>query len=482
MLRLLSPFSSGLLWAWGYLVLFVSPSFFVDSPLAGIGFSEGPYLIASLCGYAAMAILCERAGSGASLPASWAGCVGMVLGVLMVSLLRLGAVPESAELLLAASVLAGVGLAACTTAWGVVLARLDADTLESTALSWCPSFALVSFVVSFAALAQDFAQPIIYALLVVLPLAAQLGLVRTARMGGEGDSVGFAHANAQARGSSLKIVRADALTLVNLLVSFLSLSFVWSAVSSLRSGTFGVTTFVFAVGALVLWGVLWFALRNTRRFGLSTLYAWTLPLALLGVACASVGGVSMLTVAFVMVLAVDLGFEVVAKLSILLIGKRWSGHEGAAFALWVAIINMAGLMGPRLWDAICPLADSWGFSTVMLFAFIPFALAVVFAFGGGGSFFPGPRADAKSTESAVEAAPDPVQAFCDSLEDAYGLTPREAEVVSLLARGCSRAYVRETLYISKGTVDTHAYRAYAKMGIKSKDELFKLAHRAGDRS
>lgn len=473
MRRLLWPFCSGLLWAWGYLVLFVSPSFFAGSPLAGIGFSEVPYLVSALCGYAVMAVACERPGRKIVLPASWVGCAAMVAGVALVAL-RHAVVPDSMGLLAVASVLAGAGLAACTTAWGVVLVGLDADALERTALSWCPSFGVVAIAAAFAAMLQEVAQPVIYFMLLALPLVAQAGLSRTDRMVAS-ECAAAEQPGVQPRlGSALKLAGQDALTLLNLLVSFVSLSFIWSAVSSLRSGAFGVTVFVFAIAAVVLWAVLWFALRNTKRVGLSTLYAWALPLALLGVACASVGGVAMLTTAFVMVLVVDLGFEIIAKLSILYIGKRWPGHEGFAFALWMAVINVAGLLGPYLWGAAQQLAGQFGFATLMLFAFIPFVIAVVAA-SHGGSFFLRPQAEGEQP-AEPEPATDPVQAFCENMEERYGLTPREAEVVRLLAQGRSRAFVRETLYISKGTVDTHAYHAYAKMGVKTKDELIKLVH------
>ena len=56
----------------------------------------------------------------------------------------------------------------------------------------------------------------------------------------------------------------------------------------------------------------------------------------------------------------------------------------------------------------------------------------------------------------------------------YGLSDREFDVLYLLGQGRSRTYIREALYISKGTVDTHIYHIYSKMGINSKDELMKL--------
>lgn len=47
-------------------------------------------------------------------------------------------------------------------------------------------------------------------------------------------------------------------------------------------------------------------------------------------------------------------------------------------------------------------------------------------------------------------------------------------MLSLLVRGRSRTYIRDALFISKGTVDTHIHRIYAKVGIGSKNELMAL--------
>ncbi len=51
------------------------------------------------------------------------------------------------------------------------------------------------------------------------------------------------------------------------------------------------------------------------------------------------------------------------------------------------------------------------------------------------------------------------------------LTPREAEMVQLAARGLSNAEIAETLVISSRTVETHIYRAMRKLGISDRREF-----------
>lgn len=66
----------------------------------------------------------------------------------------------------------------------------------------------------------------------------------------------------------------------------------------------------------------------------------------------------------------------------------------------------------------------------------------------------------------------------DCLQKKFGLSDRETEIAFLLARGYSRPYIREKLFISKNTVATHIRHIYGKLGIHSKEELIDLATEA----
>lgn len=73
------------------------------------------------------------------------------------------------------------------------------------------------------------------------------------------------------------------------------------------------------------------------------------------------------------------------------------------------------------------------------------------------------------------------QEKCQVVAREFGLTEREAEVMVLLAKGRTRARIQEELYLSSGTVATHARHIYQKVGVHSKQELLDVIESAGER-
>jgi DNA-binding CsgD family transcriptional regulator len=61
----------------------------------------------------------------------------------------------------------------------------------------------------------------------------------------------------------------------------------------------------------------------------------------------------------------------------------------------------------------------------------------------------------------------------------HGLSPREREVLRLIAAGSSNAHIATTLFISPRTASTHAAHILAKLGLTSRAELIAFAHREG---
>ena len=69
----------------------------------------------------------------------------------------------------------------------------------------------------------------------------------------------------------------------------------------------------------------------------------------------------------------------------------------------------------------------------------------------------------------------PVQAGSDSGE----LTPREADVLRLIAEGQSNREIARTLFVSEATVKTHVNRIFAKTGSRDRAQAIRYAYNNG---
>lgn len=63
---------------------------------------------------------------------------------------------------------------------------------------------------------------------------------------------------------------------------------------------------------------------------------------------------------------------------------------------------------------------------------------------------------------------------CEEVGKQHGLTPRELEIMQLLCKGRTKAYIAETLYLTENTVKGHTKHIYSKLSVHSKQELLDL--------
>lgn len=98
----------------------------------------------------------------------------------------------------------------------------------------------------------------------------------------------------------------------------------------------------------------------------------------------------------------------------------------------------------------------------------------------GGTGASAARADATRAENPVSGsheetdAGQSIQARVTTAAQRYGLSPREAEVLSIWVTGCTASYIEKSLFISRSTVKTHLNHIYMKTNTANRDELVRL--------
>jgi DNA-binding NarL/FixJ family response regulator len=81
---------------------------------------------------------------------------------------------------------------------------------------------------------------------------------------------------------------------------------------------------------------------------------------------------------------------------------------------------------------------------------------------------------------APEASPAAAPAGADqAAADSGELTPREADVLRLIAEGQSNREIARTLFVSEATVKTHVNRIFAKTGSRDRAQAIRYAYSHG---
>lgn len=86
---------------------------------------------------------------------------------------------------------------------------------------------------------------------------------------------------------------------------------------------------------------------------------------------------------------------------------------------------------------------------------------------------------ASGAVAAISEGAGPLAAPCTAVADEFRLTPRETEILAMLAHGCNAPYIQERLVLSRNTVKTHVQNIYAKLGVHSQQELIDVVEDYG---
>ncbi|MGO9338631.1 MAG: response regulator transcription factor [Terracidiphilus sp.] len=90
----------------------------------------------------------------------------------------------------------------------------------------------------------------------------------------------------------------------------------------------------------------------------------------------------------------------------------------------------------------------------------------------------GPRRSLAAKEDAAPKAGEPFVSDEKKREN-LGITPRELEVLVLIAEGMSNREIAQKLFVSENTVKTHSSRVFDKLGAKRRTQAVQLGKELG---
>ncbi|WP_172623494.1 LuxR C-terminal-related transcriptional regulator [Arabiibacter massiliensis] len=149
----------------------------------------------------------------------------------------------------------------------------------------------------------------------------------------------------------------------------------------------------------------------------------------------------------------------------LAIGLAWAG---------IGVGTLLGYGSAQLTGASDAALAPVSFVVAMAFAAYCFVALKRFSFEG---VVNGIRTAVTPEPPAAPAST--VHERCERVARERGLTPRETEVLELLASGRTVGVIREKLTISLNTARFHTKNVYAKLGVHSQQELIDLVDEAG---
>jgi len=220
--------------------------------------------------------------------------------------------------------------------------------------------------------------------------------------------------------------------------------------------------------ALALW-----ALMPSRKLDISRTYRLVLPLVAGGFLLLPFLGSRYAAVADTIV---GIGYTCLDLVIWILLSELTfrSGQAPLAVFGWGRFATHAGMLVGTLLGALAgTMSGAHPQATAAASSLIAFTLVLVASFALRDlDLFTGREVVVRSASAL--SPEDVLFGGCDRLADTCNLTPREREVLYLLARGRNVAHIQAALQLSKSTAKTHVRHVYGKLGVHDRQQLLDI--------
>jgi DNA-binding CsgD family transcriptional regulator len=285
-----------------------------------------------------------------------------------------------------------------------------------------------------------------------------------------------------------KAKRSLVIKVGKLMFSIMTFSFLCRLFDTLPQN--GSNPFAFFGGsallALAIVGLSFLALSAIlkQRFNPTSTYRLSLPIMVAGFVAIAL---FFDTHAALCILLINIGYEFFDILVWILFtetARRKGENPLRIFGLGVAFMFIGMALGYFIGDVLNSYIAS-GSIQITVVAMLCILSLVVLAFlvipeGTIDQLLDTVRSDKKSEvglRTQASSLDSKLEANCTLVASAYGLTPRESEVLLLLAYGRTLSIIARDLFVAKGTARSHMESIYRKLGVHKQQELIDLVER-----
>lgn len=453
-----------------------------------LGAVHTPFFLGStLVAGAVLLLLSSLRGPSASsipFPRSVRVAAALIIAVVSASLAAVAGSPSehSSMLFLIGGVAWGVCLAVLLLSWGYVLCSLDlrsALVLASVAacVQWLP--------LPVALMGSTVVKMIVVVAAALVSLAccerclADLGLGVSACA--TCDSVAQESSQRVSANSQAESPEQASPAQVGLLarfgvasfISFAAMQFIWTQCVKSRTGGLWqsdllLVFFVTVLGSAALFLLVLLAMKRRNLFRIELVYR----VAFFATLCAAV---SISVAAYSLLLSYALiyvGFSMLVTSEIVLClvfvhAKHRSPAEAFGVVFGSIMLGQFVGLGAQVVLAAAFPANS---AAVSSFGCLACAACLCFAF----TFVMPESRVIGLLPSPPAMVPPSIDEKSAAVAAAFGLSPRESDVLPYLARGRNAAHIAEALVVSRNTVATHRRNIYKKLGVHNQQELLSL--------